>query len=137
MFYPAKFEKEEQGYSVTFRDIPEAITCGDDWEDALNMATDALLTSMDFYFEDHRQVPLPSAANADEVLIELPASVFAKVLLLNAMVEQNVSNVELARLIHVKPQEVQRITNLGHSTKIDTIAKALSALGKHLQLSIA
>ena len=62
MFYPATFEKEGDGYNVTFRDIPEAITCGDDLSDALFMAKDALLTAMDFYFEDHRPVPQPSAA---------------------------------------------------------------------------
>lgn len=137
MLYPAKFEKEGDGFNVTFRDIPEAITCGDDYEDAVFMAKDALLTAMDFYFEDQRPVPLPSKPRKDEVLIDLPPSVFAKVLLLNEMLSQQISNVDLAKRINVKPQEMQRITNLAHNTKIDTIGKALSALGKHLQLSVA
>ena len=137
MLYPAKFDREESGlYAVSFRDVPEAITCGDNYEDAVRMAKDALLTSMDFYFEDHRKVPLPSQAQADEILIELPASVFAKVLLLNEMIDQNISNVELAKRIDVKPQEVQRITNINHSTKIDTIAKAIGALGKQFELRV-
>ncbi|URL05947.1 type II toxin-antitoxin system HicB family antitoxin [Avibacterium sp. 21-595] len=137
MLYPAKFKREDDGYTVTFRDIPEAITCGDDYDDAVNMAKDALLTAMDFYFEDQRAVPLPSKARKGEVLIDLPPSVFAKVLLLNEMLEQKISNVDLAKRIKVKPQEMQRITNLSHSTKIDTIAKALSALGKNLRIGIA
>ncbi len=137
MLCPAKIEKDDNGYCVTFRDIPEAITCGSDWDDAVLMAEDALLTAMDFYFEDHRQVPMPSELQADEVMIALPASVWAKVLLLNTMLEQNITNVELARRIHVKPQEIQRIANLEHSTKIDTIARALFALGKRLQLSVS
>ncbi|UWZ92360.1 type II toxin-antitoxin system HicB family antitoxin [[Pasteurella] aerogenes] len=136
MKYPAKFEPEDGGFNVTFRDIPEAITCGDDYQDALIMAEDALLTAMDFYFEDRRIVPMPSEPLEDEVLIDLPDSVFAKVLLLNEMVSQNISNAELARRIKVKPQEIQRITNLSHNTKIDTISRALSALGKQLQLSV-
>ena len=136
MFYPAKFEQEGQCYNVTFRDIPEAITCGDDYDDAIQMAQDALLTAMDFYFEDHRAVPLPSAAQENEVLVALPASVYAKVLLLNEMIAQNISNVELAKRIDVKPQEIQRITNLEHTTKIDTVVRALKALGKQLQISI-
>lgn len=138
MFYPAKFTKEDDGgYTVTFRDIPEAITYGDDLREALNMAKDALITSMDFYFEDHHKVPLPSAGKEDEYLIDLPASVFAKVLLLNEMIDQHISNVELAKRINVKPQEMQRILNLNHTTKIDTISNALSALGKTLELRIA
>ena len=138
MFYPAKLTKENDGgYTVTFRDIPEAITCGNDLQDALDMAQDALITSMDFYFEDRRKVPLPSKAQKGEHLIDLPTSVFAKILLLNEMIEQNISNVELAKRINVKPQEIQRIINLNHTTKIDTISKALSALGKNLELRIA
>ena len=117
MFYPAKLTKEDNGYTVTFRDIPEAITCGNDLQDALDMAQDALITSMDFYFEDRRKVPLPSKAQKGEHLIDLPTSVFAKILLLNEMIEQNISNVELAKRINVKPQEIQRIINLNHTTK--------------------
>lgn len=136
MFYPASIVKEDDGYTVTFRDIPEAITCGDSLEDALFMAKDTLLISMDFYFEDRRKVPLPSKAKKGEHLIELSPSVFAKLLLLNELIEQGISNVELAKRINVKPQEVQRIVNLEHTTKIDTISKALAALGKRLELRI-
>ena len=137
MFYPAKFEKEDDGYTVTFRDIPEAITCGDDLEDAINMAKDALVTAMDFYFEDHRKVPLPSKALKSEHLVELPVSVFAKVLLLNEMIEQNVTNMELAKRMHSRKQDIQRVVDLNHATKIDTISNALSVLGKKLELRVA
>ena len=61
MFYPATFTLEENGgYTVSFRDIPEALTCGDNLDDAKEMAQDALITAMDFYFEDRRSVPMPS-----------------------------------------------------------------------------
>lgn len=137
MFYPAQFTPaEEGGFVVTFRDIPEAITQGDDLTDARAMAADALLTAMDFYFEDKRPVPMPSALQAGEEMVELPASVFAKVLLLNTMLEQGVSNAELARRMGTRPQDVQRIVNLGHTTKIDTIAAALHQLGKNLFLQL-
>jgi hypothetical protein len=48
-----------------------------------------------------------------------------------------ITNIERAKRINAKPQEVQRIVNLNHSTKIDTISKALSASGKHLELKVA
>lgn len=84
MYYPAKFEPaEEGGFVVTFRDIPEAITQGDDEQEAIDMAKDALRSAMDFYLEDRRAVPLPSAVEPGEVLIELEPDVAAKVLLLN------------------------------------------------------
>ena len=137
MKYPATFAPaEEGGFVVTFRDIPEAITQGDDEAEALDMAADALLTAMDFYFEDNRQVPAPSKARAGERLVALPLSVSAKVLLLNAMIERQVSPSDLARLMGIKPQEVNRIIDLGHSTKIDTVAEAMTALGRDLDLVV-
>ena len=131
MDYPARFEPaEEGGFVVSFRDIPEVITQGDTETEAMAMAEDALLSSMDFYFEDHRPVALPSAPLPSERLVSLPASVTAKVLLLNELIASGISNTELARRMGTRPQEVQRIVNLSHATKIDTVAKALAALGK-------
>lgn len=138
MFYPAKFEAaSEGGYVVTFRDVPEAITQGDSDAEAMAMAEDVLVSAMDFYFEDRRAVPSPSAPIGDERLVELPASVSAKVLLLNALIAENMSNADLARRMGTRPQEVQRIVNLGHATKIDTIARALAAMGKRLEVRLA
>jgi len=138
MHYPATLtHAAEGGYVVTFRDIPEAITQGDTEAEALDMAADVLVSSMDFYFEDRRTVPSPSAPQAGERLIELPTSVAAKVLLLNELVAAGISNAELARRMGTRPQEVQRIVNLGHATKIDTIAAALKALGRGLDVRLA
>lgn len=138
MKYAATFKPTERGgFVVTFRDIPEAITQGDTEAEALDMAADALLTAMDFYFEDRRPVPAPSKAKAGERLIGLPLSVSAKVLLLNEMLTQGVRPADLARLMGIKPQEVTRIIDLEHATKIDTLAAAFKALGKELSLDVA
>lgn len=134
MNYPATFTPETGGFVVTFRDIPEAITQGDDEADALEMARDVLLSAMDFYFEDKRPVPPPSAPLPGERMISLPLSVSAKVLLLNELINQGVRPSDLARRMGVKPQEINRVLDLGHATKIDTIAQAMAALGKTLTL---
>lgn len=89
MYYPALIEKDDVGYAVSFRDIPEALTCADTLEEAEKMAADALLTAMDFYFEFNRTVPMPSEKRNGETMIKLPASVWAKILLLNEMVSQH------------------------------------------------
>jgi antitoxin HicB len=138
MRFPVNLAKEpEGGYTVTFPDIPEAITCGTDIEDALCHARDALESAMDFYFDDKRPVPAPSKPKRGQHLVELPASVSAKVILLNEMAAQKVRPVELARRLHVTPQEVTRLIDLHHTTKIDGIAKALKALGKTMEIRAA
>lgn len=120
---------------VSFPDIPEALTQGDTREEALEMGLDALVTSFDFYFEDNQPVPAPGNIAGD--FVEVPASVAAKVLLLNAFIGSGLTQVELASRMGVKKQEVTRLFNLHHATKIDTVQKALSALGKQLELIAA
>lgn len=135
--YPALIEPDGTGFMVSFRDIPEALSGAPTVEETRAMAADALLTAMDFYFEDKRPVPAPSKAKKGEVLVALPASVSAKILLLNEMIAQKVTASELARRLNTRPQDVNRIVDLGHTTKIDTIAEALEALGKQLELRVA
>lgn len=135
--YPARITRDGDGYLVSFPDIPEALTGAPTEEEALEMAADALVTAMDFYFEDRRAVPEPSARKRGQVLVEVPPSIGAKVLLLNEMLKQGTRPADLARLMGVKPQEINRLTTLTHPTKIDTIATALKALGKRLELSLA
>jgi len=133
--YPAKFTPaEEGGFVVTFPDIPEAITQGDDEDDALQMASEALELALDFYFETHRSVPRPSRAKRGQRMISLPVSVSAKILLWNEMVRQKVKPAELARRLHMTRQEVNRLTDIRHATKIDAIAGALLTLGKTLEV---
>ncbi|WP_025120654.1 MULTISPECIES: type II toxin-antitoxin system HicB family antitoxin [unclassified Serratia (in: enterobacteria)] len=133
MRYPVKFEHDETGWCVSFPDIPEALTGGDTREEALSLAQDALVTAFDFYFEDRRPVPMPSTDG--EEFIDVPASVAAKVLLLNAMIATGTTPAELARRLGTRPQEVNRIVTLNHATKIDTIEAALKALGKRLEIT--
>ena len=129
-------DKTDGGYVVTFRDIPEAITQGETVEEALDMAHEALETAMEFYFEDKRAVPTPSKPKRGQHVIELPASLSAKVLLLNEMVAQNMRPAELARLLKTTPQEINRLINLRHTTRIDSIAAALQAMGRRLEVSV-
>lgn len=135
--YPARFEPAaEGGYTVTFRDIPEAITEGDTLEDAQAMARDALVTAMDFYFSDGRPVPAPSKPAKGELVVTLPPSVAAKVALLNARLESGARPADVARKLGIKPQEMTRVFDLQHPTKIDTIAAALAAMGYELELKV-
>lgn len=136
--YPVRFEPNgEGGLCGTFRDVPEALT--EVWpdEDKKAVALDALITAIDFYIEDQRKFPKPSKPQKGEEIVELPVSVVSKVLLLNLMVDEKVRPVDLAKKMGVRPQEVTRILDLHHNTKIDTVSNALRALGKSLSLSLS
>lgn len=135
--YPVNLRKDGKFILATFPDIPEAITQGDNREHALEMAKEALEVAMDFYFEDRRPVPMPSKPKRGQAVVELPASVAAKVLLLNEMLRQKVRPIDLARRMGTTKQEVNRLTDLRHATKIDRVDEALRALGKRLILDAA
>jgi antitoxin HicB len=135
--YPVIIKRDGEGFMVSFPDIPEALTSGATREEALAMAADALATAMDFYFEDRRTVPMPSPRMRGRPTVELPTSIAAKVLLLNEMIRQGTRNADLARRMKVRPQEVTRLTDLHHPTKIDTIDAALRSLGKRLELRVS
>lgn len=83
-FYPAKFEetfeeyyecgflrRQSTGFVVTFRDVPEAITQGNDFADSIYMSEDALKCAMEFYTERGEDYPEPSLPLSGEVMIEL------------------------------------------------------------------
>lgn len=135
MQYPVTIEQDGHTFMVRFVDIPEALTCGDTYEEALAEAHDALVTAFEFYFEDQRPVPMPTPAK-EQAVVSVPASVWAKVLLLNTMLSKNITQAELAKRMGSRKQEMQRIINLGHNTKIDTLNKALEVMGKQLTLSV-
>jgi antitoxin HicB len=135
--YPVNLRKDGKYILVTFPDIPEAITQGDNRVHALEMAMEALETAMDFYFEDRRPVPAPSKPKRGQAVVELPPSVAAKVLLLNEMLRQKVRPAELARRMGTTPQEVNRLTNIRHTTRIDRVDTALRTLGKRLLIRVA
>lgn len=135
--YPATVEaNEEGGFIASFRDVPEAITEAWDLEELKINARDALITAIDFYIEDGREFPAASELQTGDVAVDLPASVIAKVMLLNTMIKANVRPADLARKMDIKPQEVTRITDIRHATKIDTIQSAFRALGKDLVLEL-
>lgn len=134
MRYPVTVKRDGKFFLVTFPDIPEAITQGNDVEDSLRHAADVLESALDFYLESGRPLPIPSKPKRGQRVVELPASVAAKMLLLNEMVVQKIRPVELARRLEVTPQEVTRLIDPRHTSKIDGIAAALKALGKTMEI---
>ena len=61
LFYPAIFHTaEEGGFWITFPDIPECMTQGDDMQHAYEMAVDALGLAISSRKEEKQEIPTPS-----------------------------------------------------------------------------
>ena len=64
LFYPAIFhEAEEGGFWVSFPDLPECLTEGDDMQQAYEMAVEALGISLISRKEEGEPIPKPTEIN--------------------------------------------------------------------------
>lgn len=69
LFYPALFHKaEEGGFWVSFPDLPECLTEGDNMEQAYEMASDALGLALTSREAEKEPIPIPSSP--DTITIE-------------------------------------------------------------------
>ncbi len=133
MKYSIVIEKRDFWY-VFMPDVPEIIAWGLTKPEALLTARKTLINIFKAYFCKRKKIPMPSTKG--DQFIELPISINAKILLLNEFLEQGITKTNLAKTIMVSPQELSRLLNLSHSTKIDTIQRALNLMGKNLELTL-
>jgi antitoxin HicB len=136
--YPAGLMPDpDGGFTVTFRDVPEAITEGDSRDEGLLRAEDALESALAMYVAGKEPLPMPSAAKADEVMVPLSALGMAKTALYDAMGEQGVGRAELARRLRWHLAQVNRVLDLRHASKMEQVETALAALGLRLIVDVA
>lgn len=120
---------------MTFPDFPEGATFGEDEDDALLRAVDALETVLAARIDDREEIPLPSAATG-RPCVPLPALTAAKVLLYRAMREAGVRKADLARRLGWHGPQVDRLLDLDHASRLNQIEAALAALGKRLVVDV-
>jgi antitoxin HicB len=100
--YPAALTPDaDGGFTVTFRDVPEAITEGDSREEAVLRAEDALESALAMHIAAKEPLPSPSKPEAGEVMVPLSALGMAKTAIYDAMRQQAVSRAELARRLRL------------------------------------
>ena len=125
-------EKEATGreaYGVTFPDIPEAITCGWSWQEAVEMAEDCLAVALSFYTDDNEDIPTPSPLADGQVLIAVPLIDAAKLTLYTAMREQGITDAELAAKLDMPEHAIRGLREPNRVTNVSHVERALKALG--------
>ncbi len=95
--YPARLEPSDDGsILVTFRDLPEATTFGENIVDALGSATDCLDTALLIRLKRGEPVPEPSRAEPHEKIVPASLGVAAKAAFARAFAESGMTRVALA-----------------------------------------
>jgi antitoxin HicB len=135
--YPVILEAQpEGGFVVTFPDVPEAITQGEDEDEALLYAVDALETALSFYVDDRKPLPVPSKPKRGQKTVRPSALECAKLGVYQAMMEQGIRKSELARRLGWHMPQVDRLFDLRHASRLDQIEAAARALGRHIEVSV-
>lgn len=140
---------------VTCPDLPEVATFGEDAEDALQRAADAVEEALAARIARREDVPPPSVKPAhiaklgrrkirlpippesDLRPIHLPPLITAKVELYRSARDQRVSKAELARRLGWHGPQIDRLFDLNHRSTIEHLDQALRAIGKRLEVSVA
>lgn len=134
--YPAFLSREPDGFVVTFRDVPEAITQGDDVAGALAEAADALEEAVAGRIRRGDVIPEPSRPRGGEHLVPVPAQTAAKAALYLALAEAGITKAQLAARLGCDEREVRRLLDPRHASKLPRIQRALATLGKRLALRL-
>ncbi|MGH8521986.1 MAG: type II toxin-antitoxin system HicB family antitoxin [Gammaproteobacteria bacterium] len=135
--YPVSLEPaEEGGFVVTFPAVPEAITQGEDEEEALARAADALETALEFYTEEGRDLPKPGKPRRGQRSVRPSALICVKLAVYQTMRDEGVRKAELARRLGWHLPQVDRLLDLHHASRLDQAEAALHALGRRLVVDL-
>jgi antitoxin HicB len=152
MAYRVKLTPDGDTLLVTSPDFPELTTYGDDEDDALSHAVDALEEAIEARIAHRREIPTPSQVTGsrrqldseglspskgkNERYVPLPAQAAVKVRLYQQMWKDGVRKSDLARKMGLHRQEIDRLLDLNHATSLAKIEKAFAVLGKTLDINV-
>jgi antitoxin HicB len=129
--FPAEIVEHGPGdVSVSFPDVPEAITGGVTLAVARAQAADALEEAILGRLANGEAIPSPRAARAGEESIVLDPVTAARAALAQAMAAERLTNTALARRLGKTEGAVRRLTSGEKGVKLDTVLEALAEVGR-------
>ena len=137
LLYPATVRPDGNSFTLIFPDIPGAHTNGDTREDALEHAPNALHTAMAMLMERNLDIPEPGKLRRGAVLVGLRSVTSdAKVELYKALRASGVRKAELARRMGIHKQQIDRLLDIDHASRIEQLEAAFAALQMRLTVNI-
>ena len=133
--YSLILEPDDNGtILVTCPDLPEVTTFGEDEDDALIRARDAIEEALAARIANRQDIPYP--AHRGKTRVSLSTQVALKVLLYIAMREERMKKADLARALHWHGPQVDRLFDLRHATRLGQFDQAFAALGRQVRVSV-
>lgn len=126
------------GFLVTFPEVPEALTHGDDRDEALRQARDALGMALLGYLKEGRALPEPGIGQTgrNRATVAPLAEQAAKLAVMVSFAEAGISKSELARRMGKGETEARRLLDPDHASKLPALEAALDALGHRMVIAV-
>jgi antitoxin HicB len=135
MRYPVELATDDNGtVLVVAPDFPEAATFGDDEADALRRAVDAIETAIQGRMIDREPIPEPRPPG--ETYVALPAQTALKIALYRAMLAEGLRKADLVRLLDWHAPQVDRLFDLRHASRLESLESAFKALGRDIKFQV-
>ena len=132
--YPITLQEDDGTLLVTSPDFPELTTFGEDREEAIVRAIDALEEAIAARIHDRKDIPTPSQG---ETYAVLPTLTSVKVMLYQGMRDQGIGKAELARRLGWHMPQVDRVLDVQHRSRLEHMDAALGAIGRRLYVTAA
>lgn len=136
--YAVKLEHDPdtESWVVTCRDLPLFNSVGFSVDDALLEAVDGVIVALSIEIDARRPIPAASKPEDGEYVITLPVLVVMKAALHNAMIATGTRKSDLARAMGMKGPQIDRLLDVCHSSKVETVELALQQLNRKVQVNI-
>lgn len=135
MQYVCKIEKEDDGYNVTFPDIPEAITCGFSLDEALEYAKDCLQAVLEYKLSENEPLPLAkTVVNEKEGLYSVQVDSRLAIAYEIFEARRGKSTASICRKMGITRQAYQRLENPKSNLSVSMLNRVAAALGKRLEV---
>ncbi|EAO8182778.1 hypothetical protein ACOIPX_003433 [Salmonella enterica] len=136
--YAVKLERDPdtKSWIATCRDLPLFNSVGDSVDDALLESVDGAIVALSIEIDARRPIPAASQPEEGEYVIHLPVLVVMKAALHNAMIATGTRKSDLARSMGMKGPQIDRLLDVCHSSKVETVELALQQLNRTVQVSV-
>ncbi|ECG1392320.1 TPA_asm: hypothetical protein GNB58_005281 [Salmonella enterica subsp. houtenae serovar 45:g,z51:-] len=131
-----EYDPATESWVVTCRDLPLFNSVSFSIDDALLEAVDGAIVALSIEIDARRPVPIASQPEEGEYVIHLPVLVVMKAALHNAMISTGTRKSDLARTMGMKGPQIDRLLDVCHSSKVETVELALQQLNRTVQISV-
>ncbi|WP_369311780.1 hypothetical protein [Providencia rettgeri] len=135
-FANVEFIEEEGVYEIGFYDFPNIQGVTFCKEDVELEAEEVLSATLADFITIRKPIPLPQKNSKNAFPVYLPITTCLKIALHNAILETKTLRVDLARKMNINAQQIERLLDIHHASKVEVLEQALYLLGYDAHVTV-